>query len=109
MIKNLEKINFIKRNKIYNGLKFIEKCNNSQKCINKVYIFGSSIRDDCTNESDVDVCLDSDCEMFDRNLLKIYGEFEKVVDNLCDIMILNKASKKFQNQILDNGILVYEY
>ncbi len=50
MIKNIEKIHIVKRNKVLHGLQFIEKCCREVKYVDKVIIFGSAVLDDCTEE-----------------------------------------------------------
>ena len=109
MIGNLDKINLLKRKKVENGIKFIDNYNRKNHCIDKVMIFGSSTRDDCTENSDIDICLFSKCDLSDVKLFDIFGELPFVVGQNCDILSFNDIGSDLQKIIMDNGIVVYEY
>lgn len=109
MVTNLEKINTIKREKIFNCIQFIDSCNQKKEMVQKIIIFGSSVRDDCTDRSDIDICLFTNFSCKDRDYFNLHSNIEKVVDNPCDIFVFRKMSDKFKNHILRTGILVYEY
>lgn len=108
MIKNLDKINSIKRNKIERGLLFLEK-NNKDKIIEKVIVFGSSVTDYCTEESDIDICLFTDKNTSNKVFFNIYGTLPLIMDDLCDVVIFNKIDKRLQQEILLKGVIVYKY
>lgn len=108
MIKNLDKINSIKRNKIERGLLFLEK-NNNDNIIEKVIVFGSSVTDYCTEESDIDICLFTDKNTSNKVFFNIYGNLPLIIDDLCDIVIFNKIDKRLQQEILSKGVVVYKY
>jgi len=109
MIKNLQYINPIKREKIKNGLEYIEKKNNG--CISKVIVFGSSVTDNCINDSDIDLCFVTDADCANPVYADIYGNMEIVMDDLCDILSYNKLSDNgsLKAEIDKKGITVYEY
>ncbi len=63
MIKNLDKINVIKREQvlgIVNGLCLMEE-------VDKIVIFGSAIRDDCREDSDLDIAIKWTQECYDAD------------------------------------------
>lgn len=111
-IKNTNKISIIKRDKIIKGLKFLDSINNKEHVIDKVIIFGSSVTDDCTEESDIDICLYTNGEIScrNRNFFRIFGGLELEMDDLCDILLYHKLSDgKLKKEIEEKGVIVYEY
>lgn len=109
MIANLEKINPIKREKILNCINFIDSCNQKKEMIEKLIIFGSAVRSDCTEESDIDMCLFTDFTCKDRDYFNVYRKIARKADDPCDIVIFKKISSKFRDHILQTGVVVYEY
>ena len=108
MIKNLEKINILKRDKVKRGLEFIDEQNKKEHIIDKVIIFGSSIRDDCTSDSDIDLCLVTDCDCHNAVYFNTRGKLADIMDDLCDIVSYDKLNDEFK-KIIDKGVLVYEW
>ena len=104
---NLNKINDNKREKVRVGMEYIDQINVREHVIDKVAVFGSCIRDDCNEESDIDICLHSPYDTKNRAFLKIYGNIEAVMDSLCDITIYRKLNDEFK-KVVDNGVIVYE-
>lgn len=109
MIINLDKINPIKKEKIVNCMNFIDDCNQKKEMIDKVIIFGSSVRADCTEESDIDMCLFTDYTCKDRDYFNVYSKIARKADDPCDIFVFKKISDKFKKHILQTGVVVYEY
>ena len=109
MIINIEKINPIKRDKIIKCLEHIDLCNRHKKMVDKVLIFGSSVRNDCTEESDIDICLFTDYSCKDRDYFNLYRKIARKADDICDIFVFKKVSEKFQRHLLNTGVFVYEY
>lgn len=107
MIKNIDKINIIKRDKVKRGLEYIEK--NSKGLIDKIFIFGSAVTDDCTEESDIDICFNTTYDCTNRDFFYLYGTLPLEMNDLCDIIILDKADEKLKKEILTKGVEVYEY
>lgn len=60
MFKNLDKIHPIKRKELLQWLEALHELNLKNKVIDKVIVFGSSTRNDCTKKSDIDICFISD-------------------------------------------------
>ena len=108
MIQNLDKINSIKQKKIEQGVLFIEKQNQIEMVIDKIIVFGSSVREDCTEDSDIDLCLFSDYDSSNPVFYNIFAKLPIVMDDLCDIFVYQKLGKKMREEILKKGIIVYE-
>ena len=110
MLKNLEKINIIKRDKVIKGLRYIDDMN--EKCgypiIEKVIIFGSAVTDDCTEDSDIDLCFVTEYGCENPDYFDIYGKTEIIIDDLCDIFSYKKTQGSLRSEI-DMGVTVYDY
>jgi predicted nucleotidyltransferase len=108
MIKNMEKINEKKRYKLQTGMEFVEKLNTDSPVIDSIIVFGSSIRDDCTEDSDIDLCIKSEYnDVFNETYYHIRGSLEKIMDERCDILRYNHLNAKFKDAI-DKGVIIYE-
>ena len=107
MIKNLDKINILKREKLKRGLEFIEQ-NNSHGIINKIVVFGSAVREDCTEDSDIDMCIFSDFTTKNNEYLFLRGRFPMIIDDICDIFRYADITEKYQKIINERGVVVYE-
>lgn len=105
--KNTEKINKIKLKNIKDIIKYVHKENKIKKIIDKIVIFGSSVRDDCTDESDIDICIYTKKDVKDRDLLRVYGNIEIEASNKCDIFINYLQDEKFLQKIERYGVIVY--
>lgn len=109
MRMNLDKINHIKRKKIEKGIDLIEKWNAKEKIIDKMIIFGSAVTVDCSEESDIDVCLVSDFTTAKKEYFKVFGGLESAMDDLCDIFNFGKIDGKLREEVVKKGVIVYEY
>lgn len=109
MIKNLDKINIIKRDKVYKGITFVENINTITPTIDKIIVFGSAITDTCDDESDIDICFVSRYPVNDKRFLTVYGKFPIIAEDNCDIFEINNINKKLRHEIETKGIIVYEY
>lgn len=109
MIKNIEKINEIKRAKVEKIAKYIKETD-TENIIDKVIVFGSSVRDDCTVESDIDILLYVNKTVNINTIYfnNIYGHIGIVADDLCDVLINTIISKKLLKHIEEYGVIIYE-
>ena len=100
---NLSKINIIKRKQVEECIKIASE--NSD--IKKIIIFGSAVRNDCTKESDVDMCikLKKDADKLAFHYTKV--SLEKACDNNCDILIFDSLKDWFKKKIEAEGVTVY--
>lgn len=109
-IKNIDKINKIKREKVKNILNNVEK-NNSEKMIKKIIIFGSSTRFDCREDSDIDICIVTNENMPESLVIKfvlLEGSFSEISKNKCDIINYKFTDDYMKNMIKETGVCVYE-
>ena len=105
MIKNLNKINPIKKHILLKFLARVDSCNKIEKVIDKIIVFGSAIRNDCAEESDIDICIFSDFTIFNKNYSRaINGPGEENFD----VIRYTYASKNLKNTINTYGVCVYE-
>ena len=77
-------------------------------CISKVIAFGSSVTQDCTEESDIDLCfitMNPDSDIYSQ----IYDNMEIVMDDLCDILDYDELKGEVKTEIDKKGVAVYEY
>ena len=107
-IMNLDKIHKIKRDKIKNGLLFVDKENAKDNVIQKIIIFGSSITEDCTNNSDIDICIFTNYDTKNMTFFTIFGKLPLIIDDLCDIVVYSKINGKLKEEIDKKGVIVYE-
>ena len=108
MCLNDKLINSVKRDKINNAIKYLAQ-NNSKGVIEKVILFGSCITDECTSQSDIDVCFVSSYDSSNSDFFNIYGGFSIAADDLCDIVIYDRVNGKLKNEINNKGVIIYEY
>lgn len=75
MIKNLDLINECKKSSIEKA------CNHVKEFpfVKSMIIFGSSVRDDCTEESDVDICLKILSDVNGLDYYKMSGPLKNMV------------------------------
>lgn len=75
--------------------------------VRRLIIFGSSVTEDCHEESDVDICLDISCETSDKRLRRPMYEFNEACDFNCDILFYHKLGEKLKKEIDSKGVEVY--
>lgn len=75
--------------------------------VRRLIIFGSSVTEDCHEESDVDICLDISCETSDKRLHRPMYEFNEACDFNCDILFYHKLGEKLKKEIDSKGVEVY--
>ena len=110
VIKNLDKINYRKRDSVKRGLEFIDEKNKNNPVIWRVVIFGSAIREDCRKKSDIDICFFSDHSCRTSDIYsEIFCYLGLVMDENLDIFNYSKVSNSSLKSNIDKGVVVYEY
>jgi len=104
---NEKYINPIKLEKIRKGINFIEKNNNGE--IKKIILFGSSLTEDCSEQSDIDLCFVTDCSSADNSYFRMFGGLPLEMDEICDIVVYGKINGVLREEIDRKGIMIYEY
>ena len=100
----LNKINVLKRSQAKACIEAAKKYGK----IRKMAIFGSSVRDDCTEESDVDICLWVDGATRGKEMYDLASDLLDACGNNCDILTYDRLDNKFQSQIDAEGVIIYE-
>ena len=75
--------------------------------VKRLIIFGSSVTDYCTEESDIDVCVDIDCPDRGRDLHNLHVELCKTCDANCDILIYRRLNGQIKKEVDKKGVIVY--
>jgi len=110
MIKNLEKINPLKRKIVSDILHSV----NGYAYLRKIVIFGSTIRDDCHESSDLDVAIEwtEDCYDEDAVLkpftLPVYTQISKATKGNNDVVCIGYEGDTIKDAIRE-GVVVYEH
>ena len=104
MIKNIDKINEIKRSSVMKSAILASHDPN----IEKLVVFGSAVRDDCRKSSDSDFCFfvlpNHDKKVFNRTLIKICSACEGDVDTLRYDLLRGRIV----DEINTKGVVVYD-
>ena len=101
---NLEKINPIKRDQVVSCIKIAQR----NPKIAKMIIFGSSVREDCSPDSDIDICLVINGTTRCIEMYEIARDINYACDYNCDILKYHKLSNKFKQEIERTGVVVYK-
>lgn len=108
MIKNIDRIHPCKREKVLRGMEYVEEVNRDSVVIPKVFIFGSSVTADCSDESDIDVGFVSNVPMGDVRRFEFLRKLPSVMDDLCDVFEINDFGGRLKQEVLQKGVVVYE-
>jgi predicted nucleotidyltransferase len=113
----LMNINKNQRNKVVILLESLKE-NKLLNVINKIYIFGSSVRDDWEPGSDLDIAIDFKCKTEDENfewtdeVIKTFKIINDSIKTRFDFIILNDEdiikSKNLYYNIINKGVKIYE-
>lgn len=76
--------------------------------VKRLFIFGSAVTDSCTDDSDLDICVDTDCEDNDVKLFNLYSTISKICDYNCDILTYRKLGSQIKGEVDSKGVIVYE-
>ncbi|MBQ7537809.1 MAG: nucleotidyltransferase domain-containing protein [Treponema sp.] len=109
MFKNLDKIHPIKRKELLQRLEALHELNLKNKVIDKVIVFGSSTRNDCTKKSDIDICFISDYPIRTIEYYNIASEFSYNIKSYIDSIDYRLVNGLLKDEIDNNGVEVYEY
>lgn len=103
MIGNLAKVHPLKRDYVATCIKVAEE----NPVITKLIIFGSSVTDECTAESDVDICIEVADGATGQDVHKVYAELCAACDYNCDILRYHKLDTKMKQTVDGKGVSVY--
>ncbi len=95
------------KNEFYKYKKEIEKiC--KEKGIKKLMLFGSTLYDSATEESDIDLLAEFEGEKSLFDVIKTKQELEDLLHNHVDLMTPQALSPYFRESVLKEAELVYE-
>lgn len=98
--------------KIDNYLKQLESLLKKHKDIEKAYLFGSSVKDKATKNSDVDfaVLLSSSAanSKYSQIQIDLISALTDVLNKNCDVVILNNAGTFLKFRVIKEGKIIYE-
>lgn len=103
-MKNIEMID-IRKVDIVKELCVLAEKNN---IIKRIIIFGSAAQKKCSEDSDLDICLEIIGETNDLKLHDFRVKANKACDYNCDIVIYNQVGSNLKEEINNKGVVVYE-
>ncbi len=103
-IKNIDKINDLKQRQVLSCVDIIQAYPNVRRMI----IFGSSVSDRCTEQSDVDICFDIEGTTKGVNMYTMARDIRRACDHKCDILTYGKLKGRVKDEIDQKGVVVYE-
>lgn len=104
MIQNIDKINPIKRGMVKKSAEIAAQCSD----IEKVVVFGSSVRDDCRPDSDVDFCFYRSPNRDNRTFVDALKKICIACDYLVDTLESDVLSPSFTKIVNETGVVVYD-
>ena len=106
-IMNLDQINIIKRQKVKQGLEFVDRMNQIDPVISRIVIFGSAVSNECGNDSDIDLCIFSQYDNKNKVYRSVRGRLMDQIDDVCDIIRYDTLNDHFK-EVVEDGVTVYE-
>ncbi len=105
MNKN-ECINGTKRTREQMLAECVRLCQNDSN-INRLILFGSVAKGTDTEDSDIDLCIDTTYDIHDRGLFLIFTGIEKACGFACDLLIYSYLSGSIKQEVDTNGVVLY--
>lgn len=110
LIKNTDRISWIKRDKVVKGMQYLDYLNKGKHMIDKVVIYGSAVTDQCDSNCPINICLFIKKDAMEENetFFSIFSGLELVMDDICDIVSYYELrDNKLKNTINRKGVVVY--
>ena len=104
MIQNLDRINIIKRNMVKQSVEIASKCSD----IERVVVFGSSVREDCHEDSDIDFCFYVSKGHNKRTFNAALREICAACGYLADTLRADLLQGTILDTIQNEGVVVYD-
>lgn len=78
--------------------------------VRKLSLFGSVLRDDFNEDSDIDVLVEFEPEAMPGlfTLVRMSHEFEEMTGRKVDLMTSGFLSRRFRQQVLNSALVLYE-
>lgn len=102
---NLEKINQMQLEKIKRIIIELD----ASGIVRRARVFGSSVTDECTKDSDVDICLELNCSTRDMRLYDLSVKIDEICDYDCDLLVYDRLieGSPIWNEIENKGVDIY--
>lgn len=110
IIKNTDKIAWIKRDKVIKGMQYLDYLNKGKHIIDKAVVFGSATTEQCDANCPINICLfmKEELSVEDETFFPVFSGLELVMDDICDIISYHDLSDdKIKEEISKNGVVVY--
>ena len=104
VIKNLDRIDISKRKQVENCIEEIKR----NPDITKLTVFGSAARNECTESSDLDLCITVVDNADESALHDTRVRIGRSCEYNCDLLEYGRLSEKLKNNITRTGVEVYE-
>ena len=76
--------------------------------IKKIIVFGSAATNNCTSESDIDICFDISCTVKDKRARELSVQTSRICDYNCDVVYYELLGSRLKSEIDSSGVVVYE-
>lgn len=78
-----------------------------EKNIRRMIIFGSSVTDQCNENSDLDICLDMTSDLVGMETYRTLSKINKACAWNCDIPFYDRLQGQLKKEIDQKGVVVY--
>ena len=103
-VRNLDRIHRRKRETVRDCVGIATR----NEGIRRMIIFGSSVTDQCGENSDLDICLDIAGGAKKRAVFESVADMSVLCGGACDILIYSRLSEPLKGTIERKGVVVYE-
>ena len=104
MVKNIDLIDVSKREQV----SACAEAAKENKDILKLIVFGSAAKNQCTDTSDLDLCVELKPNADRLAYHYTVANFGRICNHHYDLLNFSILNDKFKNEITQNGVIVYE-
>ena len=76
--------------------------------VKRLIIFGSAVTKECSEDSDVDICIDIIGDTKGLHTYQMNVDLSKACNHNLDILTYNKLQGKIKDEVEKKGVVVYE-
>ena len=103
-IMNIDKVNDKKRAQVSMCVDIVK----TMPRIKRMIIFGSGVTDNCSEDSDLDICLDIEGSTKGMDLFEVSKNISKACNYNCDMLTYGKLQGRIKEEVDQKGVVVYE-
>lgn len=85
----------------------VRLCHND-KNIKRLILFGSVADGTNTEDSDIDLCIDTTYDIRDPGLFKICADINKACGYMCDLLHYNRLAGPIKQEVDRKGVILYD-